>query len=746
MTVLSTAQAYLRAGFSVIPIGVDGEKQPAFDVLPRDANAKATWNPFRDSPASDEQARQWWESGRYGIAFVGGAVSGGLEVIDFDLEAETQFSRWLALVRDQWPALLERIGVVETPRPGYHVWLRCGGIETPGNLKLAQLSKAEQAAEKALAKKEDRKAEYTLIETRGEGGYALVPGCPVACHKSGKRYVHHAGCALTELPDLSMDERDFLFACARSLTRDVPAPEPTPKSAPGNDLRPGEDFERRGWDWSEILGAHGWTLAGGSEGSERRWRRPGKSHGWSATTGHCASGGADLFHCFTTGDDRFEGGKNYGKFRAYCLLNHAGDYRAAAKDLAERGFGAPRRTTSGKQSSPPQEPPAEADAPQPQEAEGVVICLDDVVAERVSWLWHGWLPLGELCILDGDPGLGKSGMTLDVAARLSRGDSLPPHEGRDLGRGPCATLLLGAEDSLAHTVRPRLDAMGANCKLIHSLEAMTSGTEGDTRPVILPRDLERMAAFIVEKNVKLVVVDPLMAYLSSDTDAHKDQDVRRCLRPLSQLAGKLGIVVLLVRHLNKLAGGPALYRGGSSIGITGAARASLIVGRDPQADRHILAMNKLNVGPKPPSLAYKLETAGLAYRIVWDGECDLRPDQILGHGPPRAADEPGQKRGRPADSLDEARRFLADLLAGGAVDTADIKRHAESASISWRTAERARADMGIDCKKEGKIYVWRLPSAGRQAGTQNSGGPDVPDEENDVSNEGDYSSDDPPIF
>jgi hypothetical protein len=333
----------------------------------------------------------------------------------------------------------------------------------------------------------------------------------------------------------------------------------------------------------------------------------------------------------------------------------------------------------------------------------VVVCLADVEPRRVTWLWPDWLPHGSLCVLDGDPGLGKSSLTLELAARLSRGEALPPLSGPNLGTRPTATLLLGAEDALDYTVRPRLDAMGADCSLIHSLEAFADGITGEERPVQLPADLGRMEAFIRERGVALVVVDPLMAYLGSEYDAHKDQDVRRCLRPLAQLAGRTGCVVLLVRHLNKLHGGPALYRGGSSIGITGAARASMIAGRDPDEDRFVLAMNKLNVGPKPTALAYRLEGAGLACRIVWDGEVDLRPDQILGHG------GAGRRQGRPPDALAEAMEFLRSLLAFGRVTTVEVNRQADARGISRNTLARARADLGVIPTREGNTYYMELP-------------------------------------
>lgn len=329
-----------------------------------------------------------------------------------------------------------------------------------------------------------------------------------------------------------------------------------------------------------------------------------------------------------------------------------------------------------------------------------LVCLADVLPEPVRWLWPSWMPSGSLVVLDGDPGLGKSTLTLDLAARISTGRALPPLEGLDLGYSPAGILLLGAEDSLKHTVRPRLDAAGADNTLIYSLEGMRCAEEPD-RAVQLPYDLEEMVETIRTHRVKLAVVDPLMAFLGGEFDAHKDQDVRRCLRPLSKLAEDLDIVILLLRHLNKLSGGPALYRGGSSIGISGAARASLIVGRDPDPaqDRHVLAMNKCNLTKRPESLAYTIEAAGMGSRIVWQGPVDLGPNDILGHG------------GAPAKRSDRqtTQTWLSALLADGPVSVEEIEEEAHNAGHGWRTVEKAKKDLGVRSKRDSEAWSWELP-------------------------------------
>ncbi len=239
--------------------------------------------------------------------------------------------------------------------------------------------------------------------------------------------------------------------------------------------------------------------------------------------------------------------KPFGKPRGYLLagssLRMSAPYRPREAPTSPGGGEGPGASTSNE---PPPEP--------------IIVQLSDVVAETVRWLWHGWMPSGTLVVLDGDPGLGKSTLTLDLTARITTGRLMPPGEGGDL-RGPGCVLLLGAEDVLRYTVRPRLDAAGADNERVFALEGFRAA-DGHERPVGLPADLERMEEFIVGRGISLVVVDPLMAYLGTDIDAHKDQDVRRCLRPLARLAERTGTTILLLRHLNKLSGGPALYRGG----------------------------------------------------------------------------------------------------------------------------------------------------------------------------------------
>ncbi|MGI9050608.1 MAG: AAA family ATPase [Rubrobacteraceae bacterium] len=233
--------------------------------------------------------------------------------------------------------------------------------------------------------------------------------------------------------------------------------------------------------------------------------------------------------------------------------------------------------------------------------------LSSVEPEEVSWLWPSWLALGKLALVDGDPGLGKSAMTLDLAARVSAGKEFP--DGAECEPGGAGVVLLSAEDGLADTIRPRLDAAGADTSKILAL-ATVPDADGQDRLLSIPEDLPIIEKGIRRVGARLVVVDPLMAFFSGDTDSHKDQGVRRALAPLSGLAERTGAAVLVVRHLNKAAANNPLYRGGGSIGIIGAARMAFVVGKDPQDEnRRVVASTKNNLAMPPRSLMFGLEEA-----------------------------------------------------------------------------------------------------------------------------------------
>ncbi len=321
-----------------------------------------------------------------------------------------------------------------------------------------------------------------------------------------------------------------------------------------------------------------------------------------------------------------------------------------------------------------------------------VVTLADVEAEAVRWLWPGRIPLGKLTVLDGDPGLGKSTLTLDVAARVTTGRPMPDGGGTDLD-GPADVLLLSLEDDLADTIRPRLDAAGADTRRVHALTLVTDD-EGERTPEF-PHDVEVLRGLVEQHGARLVIVDPLVAYLGAETDANKDQDVRRALARLAHLAQETGAALLCVRHLNKGSHGTSnpLYRGGGSIGIIGAARSGMAVAKDPEdEERRVLVMTKANLAAPVPALAFRVETVGEQLRIAWGGATTHTAASLLDSN---AAASTGR------GPRQEAVQFLTTLLAEGRLPVAEIKRAALDEGLSWGTVRKAKEVLGVRSLREG---------------------------------------------
>jgi RecA-family ATPase len=330
--------------------------------------------------------------------------------------------------------------------------------------------------------------------------------------------------------------------------------------------------------------------------------------------------------------------------------------------------------------------------------------LSSVKPEEVSWLWASWLARGKLALVDGDPGLGKSAMTLDLAARVSSGKTFP--DGAECE--PAGVVLLSAEDGLADTIRPRLDAAGADTSRILAL-ATVPDEDGHDRLLSIPEDLALIEKGIRRVGARLVVVDPLMAFLSGDTNSHRDQDVRRALAPLSGLAEKTGAAVLVVRHLNKAAANNPLYRGGGSIGIIGAARMAFVVGKDPQDEnRRVLASTKNNLALPPQSLMFGLEEAESgSVRVNWLGQSEVSAKDIL-------ATPQDQEH---ADARSEAVEFLNDVLACGPLPAKQVVEEADDAGIAEKTLRRAKKILDVMVYRENATgehrgsgrWMWKLP-------------------------------------
>jgi len=232
----------------------------------------------------------------------------------------------------------------------------------------------------------------------------------------------------------------------------------------------------------------------------------------------------------------------------------------------------------------------------------------------------------------------------------------------------------------------------------------------ERRPVTLS-DIEILRDAILECDAKFVTIDPFVAFLPADVNAHKDQDVRRVLARLKELAEETGAAIVLVRHLRKTEDGNAVYRGGGSIGIVGAARVGLLVARDPDdPKRRVLAVTKNNLAKEMPSLSFELaDSLNGAARVHWLGTSKHSADELV--APHRSKEH--------SAALAEAELFLSDILCAGPIPANEAKTQAEEAGISKRTLDRATDSLGVSARRlgfgKGAQWVWAMPLQSTQS-------------------------------
>ena len=329
-----------------------------------------------------------------------------------------------------------------------------------------------------------------------------------------------------------------------------------------------------------------------------------------------------------------------------------------------------------------------------------VVRLGDVEPEPVHWLWNGYVARRKVNLVAGDPGLGKSWATLDLAARVTVGGETPDRQ-HVMEQG--AVVLLTAEDGLADTVRPRIDVQGGNADMVHVLEGIID-EGGHERLPSLVEDIHHLEQMVTSIDAHLVIVDPLNAY-TGKADSHNDAQIRRVLTPLAKMAERTGAAVLVVMHLNQATLQPALYRIQGTIGYVGAARSVLLVVRDKTdpALRMIVPI-KSNLSAAMPAVSFTItEEPALA----WQGIVEVDVAELLATALP---EEQGAR--------EFARTLLQEILLDGCVPQQDVLKEARECGISEATLRRAAKDMNIQSARIGKAgrqggghWVWNLPES-----------------------------------
>jgi rubrerythrin len=343
---------------------------------------------------------------------------------------------------------------------------------------------------------------------------------------------------------------------------------------------------------------------------------------------------------------------------------------------------------------------------QPQVLTPVLTKVSSVTKTDVDWIAYGFLACGKLTVLDGDPGLGKSTIAIDWASKITRGDGI--FDG-SRGRKPRGVVHISEADDARDTIRPRVEAAGADLAKVGLLHFETA--DGESLLPEFPRDGDALGDAVEAIDAALVVIDPLMLYLGAEINANRDAEVRRALSPVIKAAQRTGAAILILRHFTKGGGANAMYRGGGSIAIAGTARIGLMVARDLKTDETgrtgVLACFKNNLAPFPPALAYQLDSvAGTQVaRVHWIGDSTRTADSLLD------TDERTQR--------DQASEFLASILESGPMTAKDIQREAREAGFSARTLERAKADLRVRVKKSGLGgWYWQLPELPPKTATE----------------------------
>lgn len=357
-------------------------------------------------------------------------------------------------------------------------------------------------------------------------------------------------------------------------------------------------------------------------------------------------------------------------------------------------------------------------------AKPILVNLSDVETEEVSWLWNPYIPLGKLTILEGDPGIGKTWLALQLAANVSTGNAFPGNDGNLAGKRESGNVLyLTAEDGLGDTLKPRLDKAGANVGRITALTGFR-GTDENNKERTYAVTSEAIA--VIEKAIQetmpaLMVVDPLQAYLGAHVDMHRANEVRPILTRLSELAEKYRVAVLCIRHLSKSAQDRAIYRGLGSIDFSAAARSILLVGEDPQnKERKILTHCKSSLAPWGVSQVFELKEG----QFLWTGTSDLTSESLFMPMPSDSQDE--------KTAIEEAEEFLKAVLADGAKEVTEILKEAKKqGGHSEKTIRRARKNLNVQAirkgeagKKGGGTWSWFLPDQEGQKEDPNQDGQD----------------------
>lgn len=619
--ILEAAHAFLLAGYSVLPTK-KGTKAP---LLP-------SWKRLQKTPMTKEDASRHFR-GDTQLGVICGAVSGNLEILDFD--DPDAFGPFLELLELRAPGLAGKLVRHETPSGGYHLLYR-SSESVAGNLVFAYMPRGEKT----------RTGKDVRIESRGEGGYTLVP--------PSEGYKVLSGSFLS-CPVLTVTEVELIHTTARIFDHREPQQIPPQIQGRDNTEAPGTRYNAA-HDIRDILSAHDWRPAGRTTAGEG-WTRPGKAKGVSgvllASTGN--------FYVWTSSVPELEPGKSYSAFALYTAYEHNGDYSKAARELK-------RQEKPGSVSAVPRAVAHEEGAPVRRFK---LVRAGDVEAKPPQWLVRGLLERDALALVFGDPGCGKSFWALDLALCVSTGTS---HHGNAVEQGPVVYIAGEGQNGIKRRLMAWTEARGISHEEVPLYLSLVPAAMTDTEEA--EHMLNAIDELASDTGTPVLVVIDTLARNFGPADENSTKDMGLFIQAADKIRSRYQATVLLVHH----SGHSDKTRARGAMALKGALDAEYRMDRDEEGTIRLEA-TKMKEAEHPEPIAFRLRSVDLPLADPETGEvCTSAFLDLTTYEPPARKGTRGRGKHQT-----RALEILGDLWTAKQQGDSEVCR---LTTDEWKTAMR----------------------------------------------------------